>query len=157
MSLVTCVLLQWHENMRITTRSALNCGQPWPRPQTGAKEWAGMSVDWWLKLVVRLLLAFLSVYVGCTKEGAQICSRNFPPASGNWKCRGFASLFFSKCQREEVVPGLSSWLTGSWFLFLSPSVCFVPRIPLLVSILIILDLIMEDVGMKLGQMVTEDL
>lgn len=34
---------------------------------------------------------------------------------------------------------------------------FVPRIPLLVSILIILDLIMEDVGMKLGQMVTEDL
>lgn len=34
---------------------------------------------------------------------------------------------------------------------------FVPRIPLLVSILIILDLIMEDVGMKLRQMVTEDL
>lgn len=121
MSLVTCVsccdMKTWESPW------SQNCAQPWPRPQIGANERAGMSGDWWLKLVVRLLLIFSSVYVGCAKEGAQICSRNLPPASGNWKCRRFASLFSSKSQREGVVSGLSSWLTGSWFLFLSPSVC----------------------------------
>lgn len=78
---------------------------------------------------MRLRVIFIPMYVDCPNKGAQIFNRYFPPTSGDWKCRIFASLFSSKSEREGFVPGLSSWLTGSWFLPLSPSVCVCPQAP----------------------------
>lgn len=65
--------------------------------------------------------------------------------------------FFLSARGKRLFLASLLGLQVAGFSFCLLQFVFVPRIPLLVSILIILDLIMEDVGMKLGQMVTEDL